>query len=201
MKHLPWREARYVALDFESTGMNPRRDEVIQAGTVHLDGERIELGSAWASWVKPTRPFAADSVAIHGLSFDRLQDAPAIPSVREALAGQLEGRVLIAHYADLELGFLRRWGQRPAAVVDTLILALALDATPPEVARRDAYTLSALARRFGVTVYGEHDALADALITAQVFLALAGALEAQGRARSVRDLERLSGRGGWRPFG
>ena len=61
---------------------------------------------------------------------------------------------------------------------------------------RPAFTLSALARRFGVTVYGEHDALADALITAQVFLVLAHELEQQGKARTVADLARLSGYGG-----
>lgn len=193
---VPWREAEYVALDFESTGMNPARDEVIQVGLVPLGGERIRLGEAWAEWVRPTRPFDEGTVAVHGLSAERLRQAPTVAEVRGPLAGHLGQRVLIAHYAALERGFLRRWHLKPASTVDTLMLALALDGAQTGTARRDAYTLSALARRFGVTVYGEHDALADALITAQVFLVLAHELEQQGKARTVADLARLSGYGG-----
>ena len=82
-----------------------------------------------------------------------------------------------------------------------LMLALALDGhlkggQTTQTARRDAYTLTALARRFGVSVYGEHDALADALITAQVFLVIATELERSGQASTVRELSRLSGYGG-----
>lgn len=199
---IPWREAEYAALDFESTGMNPARDEVIQVGLVPLSGERIGLGDAWAEWVRPTRPFDLSAVAVHGLSAERLRDAPPVAQVRGPLGDRLGQRVLIAHYAALERGFLARWQLRPAWTVDTLLLALALDGVSSGTARRDAYTLSALARRCGVTVYGEHDALADALITAQVFVVLAHELEQQGKARTVADLARLSGYGGgfWARF-
>lgn len=193
---LSWRSAEFVALDFEATGMNPGRDEVIQVGLVPLRGERIRLGGAWASWVRPTRPFQGDSVAIHGLSAERLQDAPGVPEVRPALQERLGQRVLIAHYAELERGFLKRWGIKPPPMVDTLMLALALDGQTTQTARRDAYTLSTLARRFGVGVYGEHDALADALITAQVFVVIATELEKKGKASTVKELTRLSGYGG-----
>lgn len=193
---MTWRSAEFVALDFESTGMNPARDEVIQVGLVPLGAERIRLGAAYAEWVRPTKPFAGGSVAIHGLSAERLQQAPAVAEVRPALARQLEGRVLVAHYAELERGFLKRWGIKPPPTVDTLMLALALDGQTTQTARRDAYTLSALAARFGVEVYGEHDALADALITAQVFLVLAHELQKKGRVKTVKDLTRLSGYGG-----
>lgn len=198
---MTWRTAEFVALDFESTGMNPARDEVIQVGLVPLHGERVVLGGAWASWVRPTKPFQSGSVAVHGLSAERLQDAPAVADVRPALAEHLAQRVLIAHYAELERGFLKRWGIKPPPTVDTLMLALALDGhlkggQTTQTARRDAYTLTALARRFGVDVYGEHDALADALITAQVFLVIATELERSGQASTVRELSRLSGYGG-----
>lgn len=188
-----WRQARYAALDFEATGMNPREDEVVQVGLVPVDGDAVALGGAWASWVRPTRAFAGSALTIHGQSFERLADAPPVAAVRPALAARIEGRVLVAHYAELERGFLRRWAIRPAGTVDTLMLALALDGQTTQTARRDAYTLPELAGRFGIDFYGEHDALADAIITAQLFLALASALETAGRARTPRDLMRLSG--------
>jgi DNA polymerase-3 subunit epsilon len=191
--NVPWRAAPFTALDFEATGMDPARDEVVQVGLAPLHGDTLDLHGAFAQWVRPTRPFRDEAVAIHGLSHDLLQAAPATADLRGALAAALTGRVLIAHYAALELGFLKRWGVRPAATVDTLMLALALDGRTTQTARRDEYTLSALAARLGVPVYGEHDALADALITAQVFLVLAHELEARGRVRTVRDLTHLSG--------
>lgn len=191
----PWRQGAYAALDFESTGMNPREDEVIQIGLVPVNGDAVMLGGAWASWVRPTRAFAGSALTIHGLSFERLAGGPPVAAVRPELGTRLAGRVLVAHFAELERGFLRRWAMRPAGTVDTLMLALALDKQDTQTARRDAYTLPALAARFGIEVYGEHDALADAMITAQLFVALATALEQAGRASSLRDLMRLSGYG------
>lgn len=189
----PWRAARYAVLDFESTGTAPRRDEVLQVGLVTAHGAAVQLGSAWASWVRPTRPFSEAAVRVHGLSYAALQDAPPLAEVRPQLARRLHGHVLVAHYAPMEVGFLKRWNLRPREVLDTLELALRLDGQRVETARRERYTLNALAQRFGVTVYGEHDALADALMTAQIFVALASSLEEQRAVTTVRDLSRLSG--------
>lgn len=190
-----WRDETYAVLDLESTGMDPRRHQVLQVGVAEIRGGRIPLGAAWASYVRPLRPFGSETVRVHGLSHDSLQAAPPLPEVRAELAQRLSGRIVVAHYAPLELGFLRRWGLRPRQVLDTLDLGLLAEGERLEMAQRDRYTLPALARRCGVTVYGEHDALADALITAQVFVALAETLERQRGPLGARELQRLSGQG------
>lgn len=191
----PWQEADYLALDFESTGLNTRVDEVIQVGMVPIAAGAIHLGGVWASWVQPGHDVSISSARVHGLSRTRLAEAPTPADVRGPVADALRGRVLLAHYAELELGMLKRWKIKPKLVVDTLTLSLALDGATPDTARAEGYRLPALANRFDVDVYGEHDALADALITAEVFLVLAHQLAAAGKARSLQDLVRLSGHG------
>ncbi|HXY73241.1 MAG TPA: hypothetical protein VEM41_11915, partial [Actinomycetota bacterium] len=46
VRRLPWRSVEYVALDFETTGLNPRVDHVVSFGTVPVRGGRVVLDTA-----------------------------------------------------------------------------------------------------------------------------------------------------------
>jgi DNA polymerase III subunit epsilon len=110
------------------------------------------------------------------------------------LARALEGRYLLAWFADVELHFLaamfgggrRRWRPR---TIDVRNLAIAAEGASRSVRAQPGYGLSSIARRYGVPVASPYDADADALVTAQLFLVLAPRVGA-GRDPTVRDLLR-----------
>jgi DNA polymerase-3 subunit epsilon len=113
-------------------------------------------------------------------------------AAREELRGALGGRFLLTWYADVEVAFLRRtFGGRPRAwarrTVDVRRLAVELEGADP----RTRFGLSACAGRYGVPVASPHEALDDALVTAQLFLVLASKLEARGFG-TVRSYLRLT---------
>jgi DNA polymerase-3 subunit epsilon len=190
-----WRATTFAALDFETTGLDYRRDEIVSFGAVPVVAGRVVVRDAVHQLVAPSVPVSPASVRIHQLLPGELSVAPTLDEARASLARALGGRFVLAWFAELEISFLARifgtarrvWRRR---TVDVRALTIALEGL--SVGSR--MTLTAAAERFGVPVASPHDALDDALVTAQLFLVVAARLERAG-AGSVRDLIRLT-RGG-----
>ena len=108
-----------------------------------------------------------------------LADAPTIEEVAGDLRAAIAGRLMLAWFAEVEIAFLRRiyggseraWRRR---TIDVRDLAIAVDRGPASARAARGYGLTATAERYGVPVTDAHDALDDALVTAQLFLVLAG---------------------------
>ena len=174
-----WRQARYLVLDLETTGSDPRRDDILSFGWICLDGEEIPLGSARHRLVLPRRALNESSVAIHRITDDRAAGGEGLRQVLDDFLAELAGRVLIAHYSPTEIGFLDRacrncyGGGFLSPHIDTLELARRLlPASPPPGSLR----LGTLRQRHHLPRYPLHHALSDALATAELFLAQTNAL-------------------------
>lgn len=186
-----WREARFAALDFETTGLDFERDEVVSFGVVPVLEGRIKVGAAVHQLVAPAVPSTPMSMKVHGILPRDVEDAPSPDRARDLLRTELEGRFVLAWYARVERAFLRRlfggsrWAWR-RRTVDVRDLAIELEGRDPA----SRFGLTETAERYGVPVVNPHEALDDALVTAQLFLVLATKLEVRGIA-TVRDLVRL----------
>jgi DNA polymerase III subunit epsilon len=180
-----WRSARFIVVDLETTGLDPRRDDVISFAAVPVEGGRIVPRQATAGLVRPAAPLTPRSIEIHGL---RAQDLAAAPPPREALAPlmrTMRDRILVAHVARVELAFLRSHRGRldrrlPRPAVDTALLwrLLSIERGEGDPGPR---SLADVAASLGLPAHRPHEAEGDALTTAQAFLALATHLEAHGR--------------------
>ena len=186
-----WRAARFLVLDVETTGLDPRTDEVISFAAVPVERARILAERAVAGLVRPQRSPPARSVEIHGILAADLSDAPPAPEALRPLANVLRGQIPVAHSAWVERAFLARrlrsaGGRLPRRMIDTALLwrLLCIDRGEGDPGTT---SLSAVASALGLPVHRPHEAQGDALTTAQAFLALATHLEAHGRG-TVRTL-------------
>jgi DNA polymerase-3 subunit epsilon len=191
-----WRQAEFVVLDFETTGLDLRRDEIVSYGAVLVRAGRVAVDSRVYGLVRPTRTISRAAAAVHGLVAADLRQAPGLDEAAEVLADLLTDRVLVAHAAWIEFAFLRRalgsQGIRlDGPVVDTAALSRAVGLTAPGTESEPR--LESLAAGLGLPVHTPHHALGDALTTAGVFLALATRLD-RGQAQTVRSLQSLSRR-------
>lgn len=182
---LDYRAAEFLALDLETTGLDPARDQIISVGYVPLRAGRIRLAEARHALVR-IEASVAQSAAVHGILDAHLSDGAALEAVLDGLLEALAERVLLVHHAPLDLGFLHAACRRcygvplSVRVVDTLALterrARHRRADLPEGALR----LHALRQRYGLPRYPAHDALTDALATAELFLAIAADMARDG---------------------
>jgi DNA polymerase-3 subunit epsilon len=177
---VPWRKARWCAIDLELTGLDPRRHQIIAVGAVPIDDGRIVLGGARYTLARPTHPPKHDAVLVHKLRLADLVDAPEVRHAVDLVLEALAGRVPVFHTAAIERAFLtpllasRR--VRLPAPADTEVLGRVWlrerdGEVPPGMA------LGRLSGALGVSAEPPHHALGDALTTAQAFVALATHLD------------------------
>jgi DNA polymerase-3 subunit epsilon len=181
-----------VALDFETTGLDPQRDQVIAAGWVLLRGDRIVLASAREMHVRPQGAAGVGQSAVfHGILDSDLDDAASGEALIEHLLPELAGRAILAHAASIERTFLaallRRLGgvPLPNPFVDTMALERRLLEGSGSQAREQHgdLTLDASRARRGLPGHQRHSAAADAVACAELFLAQVACL---GGAENLR---------------
>jgi DNA polymerase-3 subunit epsilon len=177
-----WRDAAFIAIDVETTGLDRRRDEVISFAGIPIESARIIAPEAVQGLVRPHAASLGASTKIHGLREDDLAGAPQAPEALAPLAALMRGRIPVVHASWVERTFLRKAGcPLPRRVVDTAVLWRLLSL---ERGERDPGTcsLSVIAVALGLPTHRPHAAEGDALTAAQVFLAMATHLEARGFA-------------------
>ncbi|WP_058556395.1 3'-5' exonuclease [Thiohalocapsa sp. ML1] len=176
---LDYREVEYVAVDLETTGLDSRRDQILSIGWVRLDGDRIRLETARHRVVHVDGDIPAESAVIHQIMDDEAAGGLPLADVLPELLQDLSGRVLIAHHARIELGFIgaackRLWGKRLLVrTVDTQTVARRLLDRRQIPYRGSDLRLHSLCERYNLPRHGAHNALSDALAAAELFLAQA----------------------------
>jgi len=167
---------REIVLDTETTGLDPSDGHrIIEICCLELVGH-LPTGRVFHTLVQPERDIPEDSVRVHGLSADRLVDAPVFASVADDFLAFISDAPLVIHNAEFDLKFLNfelsRAGKshlRNERGVDTI--ALAKKRFPGA-----RYSLDELCRRFNIdlSVRTKHGARIDAELLAEVYLELLG---------------------------
>ena len=179
----------YVALDLETTGLNPERDAILEIGAVKFRGE--EILDTWSSLVNPQRCIPYRIQRLTGITQEEADRAPSLPSLLSSLRRFVGPAPLVGHSIGFDLAFLKRHGLfAENAALDTFELASIL---LPHVAR---YSLQRLAKELGVSSSTQHRALDDARTAARLFQALQEQAHRLNLA-TIQEISRLGARSHW----
>ena len=180
---------RFLAVDLETTGLDPRRDRIIEVGLIRFTPVGVE--ASYSSLVNPSVSLSYEIEQLTQIRTADLQDAPHFDSLRLDVEAFIGDAAIVGQHVDFDLAFLAQAGIRPPGpVFDTFEIATVLD---PQ--NRD-YSLKALAQRYGIAMPVHHRALADAETARQVFLALFA--QAQALPPDLLSaLRRISGDASW----
>jgi DNA polymerase-3 subunit epsilon len=193
-----WASVVYWSLDIETGGLDARRDPIIALGMLPVRQGVIRLGEAFQTLVQPEagREIRPESVRAHQLLSGEVRHAPPLGDVLAQVDERLREGALLVHHQAIDVQFLkrayerlgRRWPKPP--VVDTVELLHKLDRKTRFLRPADASpdppstNLTESRRRHGLPDYQAHDALTDAIATAELFLVLRQLLG----AKTLRDL-------------
>lgn len=173
---LPLESLDYVIVDTETTGLNVKRDEIVQIGAVRIVDGKVLDGDSFERLVNPGRPIPKESIRFHGITDEMVAHAPGIDEMLAEFLDYAGDAVLVGHNIAFDLSFMNRAGNVPNPSLDTMLLSIA--AFP---ARRD-HTLDSLSGHFDEIVEGRHTALGDADLTARIFLKLLPEIRRVGAA-------------------
>jgi ATP-dependent DNA helicase DinG len=151
-----------VALDLETTGLDPQKDAIIEIGAVRFVGNRIE--DEFSMLINPGRHIPEFITGLTGISDDMVRKAPRILEVVDELRAFLKGTPILGHNIQFDLSFLRKFNVIVLNdIIDTYELASVL---MPSASR---YNLGALGLQLGIPLPATHRALDDARVTAAAF--------------------------------
>jgi DNA polymerase III subunit epsilon len=158
----------FLAVDLETTGLDLRRDHVLAIGWLPVMARRVVLAGAREVMVRlPPGVDVGESATVHRLTDDAVAAAPTLVGVLPDLLAALQGRVLLAHHAPIELGFLKRVAQEaydvrlPLTAVDTMALQHELVHGQYGEIRPGSLRLDDARRHFGLPRYPAHRALIE----------------------------------------
>jgi predicted DnaQ family exonuclease/DinG family helicase len=156
----------YVALDLETTGLDPARDRVIEIGAVAFTADKVT--STLERLVDPGRAVPETVLRLTGIRQDELRGASAPGDALRELSEFVRGRQPVGHGARLDVDFLASAGfwEPEQQILDTLDIARIL------LPAAGSHSLPLLSTEMGFTQPRPHRALDDADATRQLLLRL-----------------------------
>lgn len=176
---LPLKDAPFIVLDTELTGLDEKRDTILSIGAIRMKGGSIGIGDTFYRLVKPDTSFDMQSILIHEITPSDVMTAADMETALSEFLLFCCDDIIVGHCIAVDLWFLNKAIRKcfgltmKNPVVDTLSLYGWVrknyqDRTDLPVSFSDS-GLFDIARLFGVDVRNGHNALTDAFITAQIF--------------------------------
>ena len=183
----PAEEIRFVVLDTETTGLDPRRDRIITIGAVAVRGGEIHLDDSFEVMLQVA--YNNSSVTVHGITRDEAAEAYSEPEALGLFVDYLRDGVIVGHHIGHDIQAINCACERHFGFtlrntsLDTMDLALHLDDDGAFAGRPMAsgFSLDGLCEMFGIAAHDRHTAGGDAFLTAQVFQRLVRAARGVGR--------------------
>ena len=148
-----------IILDLETTGMLAAEERITEIGLVEVDGG--EFVGSWSQLVNPEKDIPPFIEALTGITNDMVQQVPTFAQLASALYARLQGKLLVAHNARFDYGFLRAEFERVGLTYQPQVLCTVKLSRKlfPEQRR---HNLDSLIERHGLRCSARHRALGDA---------------------------------------
>lgn len=169
--------ARFISIDLETSGLNPEQDHILSMGFVEIHHEAVDLSTAQHWIIKSDQTLNEENVVIHQLTDDVVAQGISLSEAMQKLLPLLSGKILLAHHAQIEQGFLSTacqylyGGPLLMPIVDTLTIAQQQLTRHRDAIPEGGLRLAALREHYHLPRYKAHHALNDAIATAELFLA------------------------------
>ncbi|MFC1689459.1 exonuclease domain-containing protein [Pseudomonadota bacterium] len=183
-----------ISVDLELTGLEKDHEHIIAIGWTLIDNGKISLGSNRHLLINADKSVGS-SAAIHELLDSEVAGGDDLVTGLSELFTAAQGRVWIFHHAGLDVGFLKKaceqWGGVVPGfiVLDTLRIEYQLRKRRELPVKQGDLQLSQIRRVYGLPRYTAHNALIDALATAELMLAIASRMEPDGSLKLAPHLK------------
>jgi DNA polymerase III subunit epsilon len=176
---------RIAFLDLETTGMSPACERITEVGLVLVDDGVVT--EEFSQLINPEQPVPPEITYLTSISNEMVRTAPRFAAIAPLLQEKLQGRLIVAHNARFDYGFLKAAFARleiPFFTKPLCTVRLSRALYP----QHSGHGLDALIARFGLDVSQRHRALGDARLLWQLTQALYARLPAGAIETAVKSV-------------
>ncbi|MDQ7044127.1 MAG: 3'-5' exonuclease [Sulfurimonas sp.] len=167
----------YVVFDTETTGLNPKEDEILSIGAVKVKGNKILTSQTFEVYIKNHKKISSKSIEIHGIRPCDLENARSADEAVKEFLNFIEGRVLVGYYLEFDIAMINKY------IVPILGIKLPNRSIEVSELYYDAQIKSTpqghidlrfetMLQRCKIPNMGVHNAVNDAIMTAMIYLKL-----------------------------
>ena len=178
-----------IALDIESTGFDPKIDQVIEIAAVKFEGDQIL--DKFGTFINPGIPIPNIITHITSIKDEDVANAPTLESVKQKLEEFIGDAPIIGHNIDFDVNFLRAKGvSLISPLYDTLQLSMIL---LPGLA---SYSLDTIGRVLKLEHENKHRAMADTIACMKLFTILEKKIQ-EIHPNTLKKLQSILQRSTW----
>lgn len=167
----------YVCLDCETSGLNPKKDEILSIGAVHIKENKILMRKTFNIFLKPSKNIDAESIKIHHIRPIDLENGM---NPQEAIFQLLEfigSRPIVGYYIKFDVQIISKYTKEFIGINlpnETIEVSSMYYKTRKKSSDYEFIDLKfdTILKNLDIPALGKHDALNDAIMTSMMFLKL-----------------------------
>ncbi len=172
----PLDELRFLAIDFETSGLNVHKDKILSIGMVEFTVDQIEIATSQEVLIDNGEYVKPETAEINGLTPQALAQGVSLEQGMELFLERARGKVILAHSCNIEKSFIEAFLEQhyqldvfPAYFIDTLHIEKRFSYAG-KTGSHKSYQLNDIRRHYKLPNYLEHSAASDAFSCAELFL-------------------------------
>lgn len=171
------KEDEYVCFDCETTGLNPRIDDIISIGAVIIKNNTIVSSKKFIRFIKPKTKLQEDSIKIHYIRECDLENAENIDKVIEEFLEFIGNRKLVGYFLEFDIAMVNKYIKDKIGIklpnktleVSAIYYDWKIETIPQG---HIDLRFDTIMKELQIPKMGKHDAYNDAIMTAMMFLKL-----------------------------
>jgi len=171
------RTGEYVVFDTETTGLNPKVDEILSIGAVKIKDNKILTSQTFEVYVKNSKEISSKSIEIHGIRPCDVQNAKSSDEAIFEFLNFIEERALVGYYLEFDVNMINKYIQPllgiklPNKMIEVSELYYDAEITTIPQGNIDL-RFDTMLKKYNIPNMGVHNAVNDAVMTAMIFLKL-----------------------------
>ena len=167
----------YVCFDCETTGLDPKKDDIISIGAVIIKNNTIVASKKFVKFIKPKTKLQVEAIKVHHIRECDLQDAEDINKVIKEFLEFIGSRTLVGYFLEFDIAMINKY-LKPILGIKLPNKALEVSAIyydyKIEIIPQANIDLrfSTIMKELKIPSLGTHDAYNDAIMTSMIFIKL-----------------------------
>lgn len=167
----------YVCLDCETSGLNPKKDEILSIGAVHIKENKILMRKTFNIFLKPSKNINPESIKIHHIRPIDLENGINPQDAIYQLLEFIGSRPIVGYYIKFDVAIISRYTKEfigiklPNETIEVSSIYYKIRKRSTHYEFIDL-RFDTILKNLDIPSLGKHDALNDAIMTAMMFLKL-----------------------------